>query len=446
MTQGENLSHDTLVTSSRLRDAPQYKQVIGTVDGPVRHGVVTIRMHHVLRNWGNDSMNRPDAEFVPAHQLPSLYTSAFAPDVTVISRDQMLELIADQKQLAQGNVEPFKGTATNESTFPNSKGFWRRNSIAALQEMSLHHEPPPDPENLAARHQDSIDLGLLLNKENAVVTRYRRIYGLDGQENAAQANMDQFKIGASRMEDNIKLQLTSESSNPAYQLLGRLQQDCDYYLGAGNGHKKHLWASDEAQQIQKMKELYGSLPVKPEWITLEAINSYEEKMVPTQQNASPANKTQHPDAAQVNMEPFKVQEYASYKDLVKTPEAHVEFLRVIGQEIDDPKGTGSLYARLSSSVRVKDAPFSQAAHLTALESNSDGWDMDEVADSVKVEIAQLSAKVKEADPGYDVPHFTTGFEWMIRDLRERGVSVEGGLHFEQEKEAVSGVDYESPSP
>lgn len=333
MTQGENLSHDTLVTTSRLRDAPQYKQVIGTVDGPVRHGVVTIRMHHVLRNWGNDNMNRPDAEFVPAHQIPSLYTSAFAEDVTVITRDRMLELIADQKQLAQRNVS--------------------------------------NP-------------------------------------------LDKFE----------------------YQLLGRLQQDCEYYLGAGNRHRKHLWAPDEALQIQKMKELYESLPDKPNWITLEAINGYEEKMV---QNPIMAN----PNG---NVEPVKVQEYASYKDLVKTPDAHVEFLRVIGQEIDVPNGTGSLYARLSSSVRVKDAPFSQAAHLTALESNSDGWDMDEVADSVKVEIAQLSSKVKGAEPGYDVPHFTTGFEWMIRDLRERGVSVEGGLHFKKEKEAVSGVDYESPSP
>lgn len=63
-----------------------------------------------------------------------------------------------------------------------------------------------------------------------------------------------------------------------YQLLGRLQQDCEYFLGAGNGNRKHLWAQDESLQILKMKELYEGLPVKPEWITLEAIEGYAANM------------------------------------------------------------------------------------------------------------------------------------------------------------------------
>lgn len=72
------------------------------------------------------------------------------------------------------------------------------------------------------------------------------------------------------------------SDNPAqfeYQLLGRLQQDCEYYLGNGNRAKKHLWAGDEAGQIAKMKEIYESLPEKPEWITLEKIAKYEAAML-----------------------------------------------------------------------------------------------------------------------------------------------------------------------
>ena len=64
-----------------------------------------------------------------------------------------------------------------------------------------------------------------------------------------------------------------------YRLLGRLKQDCDYYLGAGARNKKHLWALDEALQIKKMKELYEGLPVKPEWLTLEAIKEYEKKIM-----------------------------------------------------------------------------------------------------------------------------------------------------------------------
>lgn len=62
-------------------------------------------------------------------------------------------------------------------------------------------------------------------------------------------------------------------------LLARLKQDCEYYLGAGGRHKKHLWAADESLQIQKMKEIYAGLSDKPDWITLEMIHGYEEKMV-----------------------------------------------------------------------------------------------------------------------------------------------------------------------
>jgi NAD(P)H-flavin reductase len=64
-----------------------------------------------------------------------------------------------------------------------------------------------------------------------------------------------------------------------YQLLSRLQQDCEYYLGHGNRAKKHLWALDEAEQIKKMKELYEGFHEKPEWISLEDIARYEAAMV-----------------------------------------------------------------------------------------------------------------------------------------------------------------------
>lgn len=65
----------------------------------------------------------------------------------------------------------------------------------------------------------------------------------------------------------------------SYQLLARLKQDCDYYLGFGNRAKKHLWAGDEAEQIAKMKDLHSALPEKPEWLSLEDIGRYEAEMV-----------------------------------------------------------------------------------------------------------------------------------------------------------------------
>lgn len=65
----------------------------------------------------------------------------------------------------------------------------------------------------------------------------------------------------------------------SYQLLARLKQDCDYYLGFGNRAKKHLWAGDEAAQIAKMKDLHSAIPEKPEWLSLDDIGRYEAEMV-----------------------------------------------------------------------------------------------------------------------------------------------------------------------
>lgn len=65
-----------------------------------------------------------------------------------------------------------------------------------------------------------------------------------------------------------------------YRLLGRLKQDCEYYLGHGNRDRKRLWAGDEAEQIAKMKELYAAFREKPQWITLDDIARYEAAMIP----------------------------------------------------------------------------------------------------------------------------------------------------------------------
>ena len=72
----------------------------------------------------------------------------------------------------------------------------------------------------------------------------------------------------------------SNSKEYNYMLLDRLKQDCEYYLGNGNRHAKHLWAGDEKKQIEKMLELYNSFTEeeKPEWISLEDIKNYAKQM------------------------------------------------------------------------------------------------------------------------------------------------------------------------
>lgn len=39
-----------------------------------------------------------------------------------------------------------------------------------------------------------------------------------------------------------------------------------------------LWAHDEQKQIDKMREFYDLLPVKPEWLTREQIDEYAARM------------------------------------------------------------------------------------------------------------------------------------------------------------------------
>ena len=64
-----------------------------------------------------------------------------------------------------------------------------------------------------------------------------------------------------------------------YMLLGRLKSDCEYYLSYGGiNAKRGLWAHDEQAQIDKMRELYDSLPIKPEWLTREQIEEYAARM------------------------------------------------------------------------------------------------------------------------------------------------------------------------
>ena len=63
-----------------------------------------------------------------------------------------------------------------------------------------------------------------------------------------------------------------------YRLLNRLRADCEYFLGDGNQQERHLWAENVYKQIHKMRELYNTLPEKPDWLTMEQIDDYAAKM------------------------------------------------------------------------------------------------------------------------------------------------------------------------
>lgn len=64
-----------------------------------------------------------------------------------------------------------------------------------------------------------------------------------------------------------------------YMMLNRLQSDCEYFLGWGKGHPKHLWADNIPDHIAEMKRLWNELKIKPEWLSYEDIINYEQKML-----------------------------------------------------------------------------------------------------------------------------------------------------------------------
>lgn len=71
-----------------------------------------------------------------------------------------------------------------------------------------------------------------------------------------------------------------EDNKHNYMFLDRLKSDCDYFLGNGNGYLGHLYYKDVDKHIDEMRKIYNSFSEeeRPEWISLEDIDHYHEKM------------------------------------------------------------------------------------------------------------------------------------------------------------------------
>ena len=89
-----------------------------------------------------------------------------------------------------------------------------------------------------------------------------------------------------------------------YRLLSRMKSDCEYYLGYGGRHSRHLWSGNEKTQIMYMKVLWESFKEneKPDWLSFDQILDYEKRMV---QEKAPLDK--------------KIQSAASRTDSSHTP-------------------------------------------------------------------------------------------------------------------------------
>ena len=82
------------------------------------------------------------------------------------------------------------------------------------------------------------------------------------------------------MTDSMKKIIEEQGNKYKYQILDRMRQDCEYYLNAGGKHNKYLWSGSVKEHIEDMTALYKSFREedRPEWLTLEQIKEYGERM------------------------------------------------------------------------------------------------------------------------------------------------------------------------
>lgn len=83
-----------------------------------------------------------------------------------------------------------------------------------------------------------------------------------------------FKIMALR---NIKE--IERNQKHSYMMLGRMESDCKFYLGAGSRDAHYsLYMLDEKAQISEMLHIYKRLTLKPVWIDVKTILWYADQM------------------------------------------------------------------------------------------------------------------------------------------------------------------------
>jgi len=66
-----------------------------------------------------------------------------------------------------------------------------------------------------------------------------------------------------------------------YMMLSRLSNDAVQFLSEDSfsyRKVKNLWAGNIDEQIKEMKKIYNMITIKPEWLTMDEINAYENKM------------------------------------------------------------------------------------------------------------------------------------------------------------------------
>ena len=132
-----------------------------------------------------------------------------------------------------------------------------------------------------------------------------------------------------------------------YRQLSRLKSDCDYFLGAGRRNERHLLEGGSiATQIARMRELYGLLPEKPEWLTAEDIDRYEAQMTGAEPGKQAAEQSEAPAPAE---EAAAADQNHNYEITVTSAEALI-LARPMSQAGITPNRTGQENGDVTFSV------------------------------------------------------------------------------------------------
>ena len=176
-------------------------------------------------------------------------------------------------------------------------------NLEGVGRVAMCKIPAHSLEHYVEQLRDKVDVTIAEKRENSAAYHVYTLLSVDHEaENAINAYEAEFGADGTRvfrdsaieqqtqptmqaMHGNLqsKQGQNEQEQNPNYRLLSRLKADCDYFLDAGGRAEKYLWAGNVRAQIAKMREIYETLPAKPEWLTKEAIDDYDEQMTPQYQ-------------------------------------------------------------------------------------------------------------------------------------------------------------------
>ena len=176
-------------------------------------------------------------------------------------------------------------------------------NLEGVGRVAMCKIPAHSLEQYVEQLRDKVDVTIAEKRENSAAYHVYTLLSVDHEaENAINAYEAEFGADGTRvfrdsaieqqtqptmqaMHGNLqsKQGQNEQEQNPNYRLLSRLKADCDYFLDAGGRAEKYLWTGNVRAQIAKMREIYETLPAKPEWLTKEAIDDYDEQMTPQYQ-------------------------------------------------------------------------------------------------------------------------------------------------------------------